>query len=110
MSAAVTIIQMTPEELRAIVREEVARATHPAPAPAATGYLSVPQAARHAGCSQDTIREWIRSGRLPDRRIGGGRGHYRIAMADLEAAIRAPDRPAPVDPEAAVVRMLARRR
>jgi len=32
--------------------------------------LTVPEAARRAGCNAETVRRWIRSGRLRSRRVG----------------------------------------
>jgi excisionase family DNA binding protein len=44
--------------------------------------LTVPQAARRTGKNAETIRRWIRSGRLPARKIGT---QQVIDEADLEA-------------------------
>lgn len=107
--SAVTVITLTPDELRAIVREEVARAqAAPALAPPA-GYLSIRDAATTLGVSEDSIRRMIQAGKLRASRVGGGRGAWRIARADLEAAL-AEEPPAPVDPGAIVVDMIRRRR
>jgi excisionase family DNA binding protein len=46
--------------------------------------LTVPQAARRAGRDPETIRRWIRSGRLRARKIGT---QHVIEEADLEAAL-----------------------
>lgn len=114
--SAVTVITLTPEELDQRIERAVQRAigsrpaaTSPAPAPERT-HLSVPEAARRVGLSPDTLRDWIASGRLAASRIGGGRGHFRVAVTDLEAAMRGPDRPAPVDIDALADRILRRRR
>jgi excisionase family DNA binding protein len=32
--------------------------------------LTVPEAARRAGCDPETVRRWIRSGRLRSHRVG----------------------------------------
>ncbi len=110
---AAPVVLLSQEQLEEIVERAVERALGrvgqaPAPLPA-TGYLTVAQAAKHAGCSEDTIREWIHAGRLPRRRVGAGRGHYRVALADLEAAMRAGDAP-PVDVGDLAARIMARGR
>lgn len=46
--------------------------------------LTVLEAARHAGRSPETVRRWIRQGRLRARRIGAG---YLIDEADLTATL-----------------------
>lgn len=85
------VIDITLEDLceavREVVREEVAAALErEASGPAR--YLSTAEAAQIAGRSTETIREWIRAGKLrtlPRR----GRQHARIHPDDLEAALRA---------------------
>lgn len=47
--------------------------------------ITVPEAARHAAKDPETIRRWIRSGRLRARRIG--RQHV-IDEADLDELLR----------------------
>ena len=47
--------------------------------------LTVREAARRAGRSEETIRRWIWAGRLRARKIGNT---YRISAADLAAATR----------------------
>lgn len=46
--------------------------------------LTVPEAARRAGRDPETIRRWIRSGRLRARKIGT---QHVIEEADLEASL-----------------------
>lgn len=46
--------------------------------------LTVREAARRIGRNPETIRRWIRSGRLRSERIGT---HHLIAETDLEAAV-----------------------
>lgn len=43
--------------------------------------ITVPEAAKRAGKDPETIRRWIRSGRLPARKIGT---QHVIEEADLE--------------------------
>lgn len=54
--------------------------------------LTVPQAAARVGRGAETIRRWIRSGRLPARKVGT---QYAIDEADLEAAVQAERLPLP---------------
>ena len=51
-----------PEQLRLVVREELARLTATA---SAAGFVDVPSAAAHAGVTPATIREWVSRGLLP---------------------------------------------
>jgi excisionase family DNA binding protein len=44
--------------------------------------LTVPQAARRAGKDPETIRRWIRAGRLPSERVGT---QHLIDESDLDA-------------------------
>lgn len=46
-------------------------------------YIGAATAAARLGISTDTIRQWIREGRLPAVRLPGGRGRYRIDERDL---------------------------
>lgn len=50
--------------------------------------LTVPEAARRVGRNPETIRRWIRSGRLPARKIGT---QHVVEAADLEAAAAGKD-------------------
>ena len=54
--------------------------------------LTVPVAARRAGKTPETIRRWIRVGRLAARRIGT---QYVIEEADLDAALGDEELPVP---------------
>jgi excisionase family DNA binding protein len=54
--------------------------------------LTVPEAARRAGCNPETIRRWIRSGRLRSRRVGT---QHLIDESDLLALVPAPALPLP---------------
>jgi len=48
--------------------------------------LTVPEAARRAGRNPETIRRWIRSGRLRARKVGT---QHVIEEADLESTLMA---------------------
>jgi len=48
--------------------------------------LTVPEAARRAGRNPETVRRWIREGRLRARRIGT---QHVIDEADLDAVVAA---------------------
>lgn len=47
--------------------------------------LTVPEAARRAGRNPETIRRWIREGKLPARKIGT---QHVLEEADLEEMMR----------------------
>jgi excisionase family DNA binding protein len=44
--------------------------------------LTVPEAARRIGRDPETVRRWLRSGRLPSKKVGT---QYLIDEADLDA-------------------------
>ena len=46
--------------------------------------LTVPEAARRVRCNPETVRRWIRSGRLPSRRAGT---QHLIEESDLRALV-----------------------
>lgn len=54
--------------------------------------LTVPEAARRANRNPETIRRWIRSGRLPARKIGT---QHVIEEADLDEAVSSDMLPLP---------------
>jgi len=54
--------------------------------------LTVPQAARHAGRDPETIRRWIRSGRLRARKVGT---QHVIEQQDLDVLLGADTLPLP---------------
>jgi excisionase family DNA binding protein len=54
--------------------------------------LTVPEAARRTRCDPETIRRWIRSGRLRSRRVGT---QHVIDEADLQALMPAANRSLP---------------
>ncbi len=47
--------------------------------------LTVREAAQRVGRTEETVRRWIWSGRLPARKVGNT---YRLSAADLETASR----------------------
>lgn len=55
--------------------------------------LTVPEAARRTGRNPETIRRWIRSGRLSARKVGT---QHVIEEADLDAALGDTDELLPV--------------
>jgi excisionase family DNA binding protein len=56
--------------------------------------LTVPEAARRVGRNPETIRRWIRSGKLPSRKVGT---QHLIEEGDLEALLEPDLLPAPPD-------------
>ncbi len=53
--------------------------------------LTVPEAARRAGRTQETIRRWIWSGRLPSEKVGN---QHLVDQAALDALL---GEPAPIE-------------
>lgn len=49
-----------------------------------TTMITVPEAARRAGRNPETIRRWIREGKLRSRKVGT---QHTIAEADLDAVL-----------------------
>jgi excisionase family DNA binding protein len=58
--------------------------------------LTVPDAARRAGRNPETVRRWIRSGRLPSRKVGT---QHVIDEADLDAILDDEYEMLPLPPE-----------
>jgi excisionase family DNA binding protein len=56
--------------------------------------LTVTEAARLAGKHPETIRRWIRSGRLPATKVGA---RYAIERSDLERLLDVDELPVPAD-------------
>lgn len=50
--------------------------------------LSVAEVARRLDVSEETVRRWLREGRLPGYRLGGGRSGWRISESDLAEFLR----------------------
>jgi excisionase family DNA binding protein len=55
--------------------------------------LTVPEAARRLGRNPETVRRWIREGRLRSSRVGT---QHIIEEADLDAAIHHDELPVPI--------------
>jgi excisionase family DNA binding protein len=55
--------------------------------------LTVPEAARRAGRNPETIRRWIREGKLPARKVGT---QHVLEEEDLAAVIRGSEEPMPM--------------
>lgn len=88
---SVRVITVGLEELRQLIREELAAvqpltvATPPSPP-----VLTTDEAAARAKRSPETIRDWIKTGRL--RTLPrSGRQHHRIRAEDLDRALLAPN-------------------
>jgi excisionase family DNA binding protein len=60
-----------------------------------TTYLNVYEAAEYVGLHYQTIRQWIRKGRLPALKLGR---EFRVTKADLDAMYQ----PVHVKPEQAI--------
>jgi excisionase family DNA binding protein len=54
--------------------------------------ITVPEAARRLGRNPETIRRWIREGKLASRKVGT---QHTIDEADLEALLEDAELPAP---------------
>jgi len=54
--------------------------------------LTVPEAAALAGCGEETVRRWVRSGRLPSRRDGP---RLLVAREDVQALLAPASLPLP---------------
>jgi excisionase family DNA binding protein len=109
---AAEVIVVTPDQLRALIREEVERAvaSRPAPSPVVpvpAGYLKVSAAADRYSVAPETIRAWIAAGKLPRHRAGR---HWLIRPDEVEALIARGGTTAPgeVDPAALVGGILRR--
>ncbi|HET7167922.1 MAG TPA: helix-turn-helix domain-containing protein [Candidatus Limnocylindrales bacterium] len=58
--------------------------------------MTVPEAARRAGRNPETIRRWIREGKLRAHKVGT---QHILAEEDLEAILRDPEETLPLPPE-----------
>lgn len=58
--------------------------------------LTVPEAARRVGRNPETVRRWIREGKLPARKVGT---QHIIDEADLDAMLGRPKHTVPLPPD-----------
>lgn len=97
--------------VRVAVREEVRTAVREAMAdirPIVSGdYLTPIEAGRIADVHPETIRQWIREGRLPRHMAGR---EYRVRRDELDAFLAESNHPPPTDPEAIAAAILAKTR
>jgi excisionase family DNA binding protein len=49
--------------------------------------LTVPEVAERVRATSDTVRHWLRQGKLKGRRLGGDRLGWRISESDLDRFI-----------------------
>jgi len=102
------------EELRDVLRQELRAAlTELRPASvSASGdapsdsYLSLAEAAALARVSKNTLRAWIKDGKLPRRMAGR---ELRVRRDELHRLLAAEPEPSKLTADAAVARILARR-
>lgn len=57
--------------------------------------LTVPEVSERCRVNEDTVRRWLRTGRLKGRKLGGDRTGYRVLESDLARFIRGGESPAP---------------
>ena len=77
------------EVLRELLREELGTAPERQPADGdGDPLMTVAEAARYAGVTEATIRDWISRGQLGNPRRAGNR--WRLHRSDLEQAMRPP--------------------
>lgn len=86
------VVQLTLGELRALIRDELERGlrsgTPPSAAPSPPRWVDVGYAAKHFGCSTQTIRNWIKLG-APAKQIGStAHPQYRFELTEFEAWVR----------------------
>lgn len=84
------VVQMTRGELRLLMLETAAEAVKRAgAAPARSPWVNVEKAAKHFGCTPQTIRNWIRDG-APGQQVGtSARSEYRVDLEEMDAWVRA---------------------
>lgn len=79
---AATLLPMLRETVRAELRAALAEIKPQAPGE----YLSATEAARIADVHPETVRQWVREGRLPRHQAGSA---LRIRRSDLESFLEA---------------------
>lgn len=81
------VVHVTLGELRLLIRDEVERGLHTSK-PTTARWCDVGAAAKHFGCTRQTIHNWIKLG-APARQIGdSAHPQYRLELAEFEAWVR----------------------
>lgn len=81
------VVQLTAADLRELVRAEMCRALQAAEKPTSR-WTDVTHAAKHFGCTSQTIRNWIKLG-APARQIGStSHPQFRLELLEFEAWVR----------------------
>ena len=57
----------------------------------ADGHLTVPEAAKRLRVTEETVRRWLRIGKLKGKRLGGTKAGYRIPEAKVEGLLAVED-------------------
>jgi excisionase family DNA binding protein len=78
-----SIVVVTADELREIIREEVEAALHRAPTD--RGFLGVTEAAELLGVSERTVKSWARAKRLAGTKVGR---NWKFREEDLLQAMK----------------------
>lgn len=107
MSIEDDIRRVVREEVRAAVREALADVGKALTPPVDDGYLSVEKAAELAEVHPDTIRAWIKAGRLVRHQAGR---ELRVRRSELHAFLACEKASERATPEAEAAGILARRR
>jgi excisionase family DNA binding protein len=109
---AAAVIVMSPEQLDEAIERAISRALASRPAlvpvaPTPAGYLKVTVAAERYSVAPETLREWIRAGKLPRHRAGR---HWLVRPDEVEALIArgGTTAPAEVDPAEVAARVFRR--
>lgn len=80
----VDLVANLTEHVRQAIREEMAK---DGGSPSNTGgFVTVAEAARHAGVTPGTIRDWLAAGKITTGSKAGRR--WRVKLSDLEAFMR----------------------
>jgi excisionase family DNA binding protein len=58
-------------------------------------FLTVAQAAERLQLNQETVRVWLRTGKLKGTLLGGKRSGYRIPRSEVERVLREGPTPTP---------------
>ena len=105
-----TLRDVVRNEVRTVFREELRAALgdpdtrHSAP----SAFMSIKQAADHVAVHPDTVRNWIKTGKLPEHRAGRG---LRVRRTELEQCLQGlQSNDGRLGPEEEAMAILARRR